>query len=1320
MKRLVYSLIMVLFALSINAQTSFVASGLKYVNYEGNLVYCDGLAASASAATSITVPAMVSNGSTNYIVKRIATNAFLNNTTLQRVAIYCEEVSVSAFRGCTSIVVINLNEGVTTLGNGAFAKTAVTTVDFPSTLISCDPMAFENVNTLGTITVNSNNETYSSYNGMLFSKDQKTLVMVPRAWHSSINDQAHVNALSVDDLPQITKIGPRALAGNKNLKYLTIPWGVTEIGNAAFQNSKLSVISFPSTIAKIGVNSVNITPDESGLVLNCAFMYPSIDENAFNTTTTNPIIVKFPTKHYKENFSNNKGFLNLKNVTFKVDPSNACDMKADGHCYVVYGEVGYSLNASLVGLEAGTTALNITGGVHDSRYSARYWFWPDKVADDACFGNSSLKSVNITSDEFVKIGSYSFSECHNLTTVNISAPATIEWFALNDCSNLTSVTLDKVKKIEKGVFYGTNIKTITIPASTEIIEPEAFSGSALEKFYVNSSNKNFTAQYGWLYSKDYETLVCVPQNTSKTFFGNDDPKIKNIAPSAFRGNRNVIDVDLPYGLISIGGHAFANSSIESVKIPSSIGTDKYSWGADHAELQNGGEVFMGCKSLKYLSINTLPFEINLKFLEDVPTTCKLYVRNNFADYLGGPKDWKQYNFWKNLDIQPGAYDFVDNASGHPALPYTVNGDEVEVVYGVRNGVVIRPTNSFINVPERIHIYNNGKPQDVTTLGCQAFYGNTTVQEIKLPESITQFKGTTDYVYGNNEKNGYTFAECTNLTKLTVPSRVETIPKGCFKYTKLSDITLPYGVLSVGPEAFSNHTTSVLVPSSVGGFDGSALIGATGLLKLFLNVQTPCNVSDVNIKNQLPNLTNLKTYIPYNLYTSYNTSSNWYKQHGTVARGAYDIKWSYDGTEGRYGYYNVTKPSDYYTGHPDGEPGECTFVYGPEQQNLTWVYFGYQFQDTMFGRGYKSTDIQSYAFNNCTNLNGVTLLDTLRTIPDGAFLGALQLTSFPFSDSKCQLERIGNYAFFYSGLAGDITLSETLKSIGTEAFGQDSNLNSLTLLSTDMTYSSYMPYSDMSSNFRCYVDLGEYFDTRFTLLQDNRRADELQLLPFVRSAGRWTTLSQVDFWDGNGGLVANPSLSFANILSEGGRLYEVKSSNVESFGTYGKLDIQEINPVMGAALSSRIGLLAELEPGKVYKLSRVPLDNYIAGSNLLLPTSLTFGDDATCEPFKVNYGTDEDPYTYELDEAADDPLFIKVTEPSRYGKLGKAYLSLKNTGLSVSDLPMILSKADVIDGVSSLPAAQDDEQPGIYNLAGQRLEKMQKGINIVNGKKVMIK
>ena len=40
--------------------------------------------------------------------------------------------------------------------------------------------------------------------------------------------------------------------------------------------------------------------------------------------------------------------------------------------------------------------------------------------------------------------------------------------------------------------------------------------------------------------------------------------------------------------------------------------------------------------------------------------------------------------------------------------------------------------------------------------------------------------------------------------------------------------------------------------------------------------------------------------------------------------------------------------------------------------------------------------------------------------------------------------------------------------------------------------------------------------------------------------------------------------------------------------------------------------------------------------------------------------------------------------------------------------------------SDEPQVETKTQIGIYNLAGQRLEKMQKGINIVNGKKVLVK
>ncbi|MBR4130553.1 MAG: hypothetical protein IKU02_06485 [Bacteroidaceae bacterium] len=50
---------------------------------------------------------------------------------------------------------------------------------------------------------------------------------------------------------------------------------------------------------------------------------------------------------------------------------------------------------------------------------------------------------------------------------------------------------------------------------------------------------------------------------------------------------------------------------------------------------------------------------------------------------------------------------------------------------------------------------------------------------------------------------------------------------------------------------------------------------------------------------------------------------------------------------------------------------------------------------------------------------------------------------------------------------------------------------------------------------------------------------------------------------------------------------------------------------------------------------------------------------------------------------------------------------------------ILSAFDP-DGINGVKADENYQSTGIYNLAGQRLQKMQKGINIVNGKKIIIK
>ena len=61
---------------------------------------------------------------------------------------------------------------------------------------------------------------------------------------------------------------------------------------------------------------------------------------------------------------------------------------------------------------------------------------------------------------------------------------------------------------------------------------------------------------------------------------------------------------------------------------------------------------------------------------------------------------------------------------------------------------------------------------------------------------------------------------------------------------------------------------------------------------------------------------------------------------------------------------------------------------------------------------------------------------------------------------------------------------------------------------------------------------------------------------------------------------------------------------------------------------------------------------------------------------------------------------------------------KRGALNLPNRIRIMPVEDVITGVS--PLGETEEESAIYNLAGQRLNKMQKGINIVGGKKIIRK
>ncbi len=87
--------------------------------------------------------------------------------------------------------------------------------------------------------------------------------------------------------------------------------------------------------------------------------------------------------------------------------------------------------------------------------------------------------------------------------------------------------------------------------------------------------------------------------------------------------------------------------------------------------------------------------------------------------------------------------------------------------------------------------------------------------------------------------------------------------------------------------------------------------------------------------------------------------------------------------------------------------------------------------------------------------------------------------------------------------------------------------------------------------------------------------------------------------------------------------------------------------------------------------------------------------------------------------------VQDSEPGFYPIDGKAtllaqtaYLQLPTSFVAAGVKVSVIFEEDIIDGIEEFRIS--DEDADIYDLAGRRLGKMQRGINIVNGKKVLVK
>jgi hypothetical protein len=170
-----------------------------------------------SNVTSVTIPTSVTN---------LEEQAFDLCSGLTSVTIPGNVTSIGedAFAECSSLASVVIAAGVASIGVGVFSGcTSLTGITIPASVTNIGLEAFLGCSSVAAFTVNSQNAFYSSTNGVLFNKNQSSLIAAPCEIAGSFSIPSGV-----------TSVGTYAFFDCVNLTNVTVSASVTNIADSAF------------------------------------------------------------------------------------------------------------------------------------------------------------------------------------------------------------------------------------------------------------------------------------------------------------------------------------------------------------------------------------------------------------------------------------------------------------------------------------------------------------------------------------------------------------------------------------------------------------------------------------------------------------------------------------------------------------------------------------------------------------------------------------------------------------------------------------------------------------------------------------------------------------------------------------------------------------------------------------------------------------------------------------------------------------------------------------------------------------------------------
>lgn len=159
------------------------------------------------------------------------------------------EIGDWAFNGCQSLSAVTLNAALPEIGTGAFNKTGLSEITVPASVKEIGENAFNDCVALTAINVDGGNSAYASADGVLFTKNMKTLIKYP---NNKPGDYYEVPA-------GVKTIGASAFAASANLATVVVPKGVNTIGFGAFEGcSHLVSLTLPKSVSTCDWNASGV------------------------------------------------------------------------------------------------------------------------------------------------------------------------------------------------------------------------------------------------------------------------------------------------------------------------------------------------------------------------------------------------------------------------------------------------------------------------------------------------------------------------------------------------------------------------------------------------------------------------------------------------------------------------------------------------------------------------------------------------------------------------------------------------------------------------------------------------------------------------------------------------------------------------------------------------------------------------------------------------------------------------------------------------------------------------------------------------------